>query len=167
MKYLLPFPLLVLPVLVYNLLAWMGSVSPSPAERYAQCAAIAGSGVHPLACELAAPLVRLPMAATVLGSDGQTLERVRWAISAGDLLLVFALVMLFAELLKATTTRKGSITNHALSLVVFIFGLVEFLLMPGFATSTFFLILLMALLDVLAGFIVTIATSRRDVSFGR
>jgi hypothetical protein len=43
--------------------------------------------------------------------------------------------------------------------------LVEFLLAPAFATSTFFLLSLMVLLDVLAGFIVTIVTSRRDLGF--
>ena len=40
--------------------------------------------------------------------------------------------------------------------------MIEFLLLPGFAGSVFFLILTMALLDVLAGFIVTIIASRRD-----
>ena len=40
------------------------------------------------------------------------------------------------------------------------------LLLPAFATSTFFLLALMVLLDVLAGFIVTIVAARRDVDFG-
>ncbi len=39
----------------------------------------------------------------------------------------------------------------------------EFLLFGACATSTFFLITLMVLLDVLAGFIVTIVASRREV----
>jgi hypothetical protein len=34
------------------------------------------------------------------------------------------------------------------------------------ATSTFFLLTLMVLLDVLAGFIVTIVSARRDVDLG-
>jgi hypothetical protein len=50
--------------------------------------------------------------------------------------------------------------------VLFILCLVEFLLFPAFATSTFFLVTLMVLLDVLAGFIVTIVAARRDVDFG-
>ena len=44
--------------------------------------------------------------------------------------------------------------------------LVEFLLIQGFATSTFFLILTMVMLDVVAGFIVTIIASRRDFDMG-
>ena len=42
----------------------------------------------------------------------------------------------------------------------------EFLLIRGFATSTFFLIVTMVMLDVLAGFIVTIISARKDLDFG-
>jgi hypothetical protein len=55
-----------------------------------------------------------------------------------------------------------AIINHALSMALFIICLVELLLASAFATSTFFLITLMVLLDVLAGFIVTIVSARRD-----
>ena len=44
--------------------------------------------------------------------------------------------------------------------------LLLFLLLPSFVTSTFFLIMIMVLLDVLAGFIVTIVASRKDFDFG-
>ena len=87
-------------------------------------------------------------------------------VSLGDLLLAASLVVLFVELLKSTTSRKIAIINHSLSMVLFILCLVEFLLAPAFATSTFFLITLMVLLDVLAGFIVTIVAARRDIDFG-
>lgn len=89
-----------------------------------------------------------------------------WPISLGDLLIAVSLVVLFIELLKSTTSRRVAIINHSLSMVLFIACLVEFLLFPAFATSTFFLITLMVLLDVLAGFIVTIVSARRDVDFG-
>ena len=64
------------------------------------------------------------------------------------------------------TSQKVAIVNHALSLIVFVVCLVEFLLIRGFATSTFFLILTMVMLDVLAGFIVTIIAARKDMDFG-
>ena len=51
-------------------------------------------------------------------------------------------------------------------MILFIVVLVEFLLIRGFATSTFFLIVVMILLDVLAGFIVTIISSRKDFDLG-
>ena len=79
--------------------------------------------------------------------------------------LVDALVVLFIELLKSTTSHRVVIINHALSMMLFVACLVEFLLAPAFATSTFFLLTLMVVLDVLAGFIVTIASTRRDIDF--
>ena len=93
-------------------------------------------------------------------------SRAEWGVSLGDLLLAASLVVLFVELLKSTTSRRIAIINHSLSMVLFIFCLVEFLLFPAFATSTFFLVTLMVLLDVLAGFIVTIVSARRDIEFG-
>ena len=90
----------------------------------------------------------------------------RWIMGVGDLLVLFSLVLLFFELLKSTSSQKVAIINHALSMVLFIFCLVEFLLFPRFATATFFLITVMVLLDVMAGFIVTIITARKDFDFG-
>ncbi len=89
-----------------------------------------------------------------------------WAVSLADLLLAASLVVLFVELLKSANSKRLAIVNHSLSMVLFIVCLVEFLLLPAFATSTFFLLALMVLLDVLAGFIVTIVAARRDVDFG-
>jgi hypothetical protein len=92
-------------------------------------------------------------------------SHIDWTVSVGDLLLAAALVVLFIELLKSTTSRRIAIVNHSLSLVLFIVCLVQFLLAPACATSTFFLLGLMVLLDVLAGFIVTIVSARRDMEF--
>ncbi len=50
------------------------------------------------------------------------------------------------------------------SLGIFIAGLVEFLLRPAFATLAFFFILLITLVDVVASFTVTIASTRRDIA---
>jgi hypothetical protein len=74
------------------------------------------------------------------------------------------MVLLFVELLKSTHTGAEAIINHGLSLILFIICLIQFLLIPGFATSVFFLIMVMTLLDVLAGVIVTIVSARRDLA---
>lgn len=86
-----------------------------------------------------------------------------WVVQLGDLLVFASLVILFIELLKSTTSRNVAIVNHLLSMLLFLVCLIEFLLLQGFATSVFFLITTMVLLDVLAGFIVTIVASRRDI----
>lgn len=90
-----------------------------------------------------------------------------WPVSLGDLLLAASLVVLFVELLKSTASRRVAIINHALTMALFVVCLVEFLLFPAFATSTFFLLALMVLLDVLAGFIVTIVAARREADVRR
>jgi len=47
-----------------------------------------------------------------------------------------------------------------------IVSLIEFLLFKSFATSVFFFLMMMTLLDVLAGFMVTIVSARRDFGVG-
>lgn len=89
-----------------------------------------------------------------------------WSITPGHALIAVSLVMLFFELLKSTGVGRAAVMNHAFSLILFIICLVEFLMFPAFATSVFFLIGLMTLLDVMAGFMVTIAAARRDFAVG-
>jgi hypothetical protein len=81
----------------------------------------------------------------------------------GDLLLVLGLILLCVEVYRATSSSTGAILNHVLSLVVFIIALIELLVMPRMANMTFFLIVLMTVIDVIAGFTVTISTARRDI----
>jgi hypothetical protein len=133
------FPLLVLPVAFYNIL--MLTISGGFTG--------AGAGAR-----LSAPLASFPMASHTV-----------WTVSLGDLLLTGSLLILFAELLKSAGSRRIAILNHSLSMLLFIICLVEFLLFPAFATSTFFLISLMVLLDVAAGFLTTLLASRREADF--
>lgn len=87
-----------------------------------------------------------------------------WAITAGDLLLVVGIVLLFFEVLKSTGTARNSIVEHMLSMVVFVVFLVEFLLVGAASSSVFFLLMVMSLIDVVAGFTVSITSASRDVS---
>ncbi|CAK0749282.1 conserved membrane hypothetical protein [Azospirillaceae bacterium] len=84
-------------------------------------------------------------------------------LRGGDLLLALGLLLLYVEILKSTSSAAASVLDHGLSLVLFILCLILFIVAPAAGTSTFFLILIMTLLDVVAGFTVTIAASRRDV----
>ena len=80
----------------------------------------------------------------------------------GDVLLVLGLILLCVEVYRATSSSKGAILNHVLSLVVFIAALIDLMVLRQMANMTFFLIVLMAASDVIAGFTVTISSSRRD-----
>ena len=85
-----------------------------------------------------------------------------WTISLGDMLVATALFLLFFEVLKSTRTSGKSVIDHSLSLIVFIACLILFLVWPPAATSIFFVIMLVTLVDVIAGFSVTIRAARRD-----
>ncbi len=90
-----------------------------------------------------------------------------WKITLGDTFVIVSLLILFLEIVKATRTNQVTIINHALSMLVFIVALVEFIVMEGFGNSTFFLIMAMSMLDVIAGFTITISTARRDLGIGQ
>lgn len=134
------FPLLLIPVVIYNIYAF---------------SILTGASVVDADLSLREALFSINMP-----SGGV------WGIGVGDLLVFFSLVLLFFELLKSTSSRKVAIINHALSMGLLVICIGEFLIMRSFATSTFFLILVMLLLDVMAGFIVTIITARRDLDIG-
>lgn len=136
------FPLILIPVLIYNIIALGGMAMAGDAAAVIQ--------------QLESQAFSVPMASGV-----------HWNVSWGDILVLIALVLLFIELLKSTSTGTSAIFNHALSMLVFIICLVEFLLNAAFATSVFFTIMIMSLLDVLAGVVVTIVSARRDVEFDR
>jgi hypothetical protein len=90
----------------------------------------------------------------------------QWVFNLGDLLVAVALLMLFIELLKATRSGTVSIIDHMLSTFVFIGFLVEFIVIKQAATSVFFLLTIIALIDVIAGYSVTIQSARRDFGVG-
>ncbi len=89
-----------------------------------------------------------------------------WTFTFADLFLVVGLVLLFIEIVRATGTSQTSIINHGLSMLVFVLCIIEFIIVPQAASSTFFFITMLALLDVVAGFSVTITTARRDFAVG-
>lgn len=89
-----------------------------------------------------------------------------FALTLGDALIVLALVLLFVEVVKATRTSNLSVIDHLLSTFVFVAFLVEFLLVQGAAHSVFFILMIIALVDLLAGFSVSIRSAGRDISIG-
>lgn len=85
-----------------------------------------------------------------------------WSMTVADLLILIALALLFIEIVKATRTSNASLVDHILSTVLFIAYLVEFLLIRPAATSLFFTLMAISLVDVLAGFSVSLRGARRD-----
>ena len=89
-----------------------------------------------------------------------------WSFTLSDLIVAGTLFLLFIEILKATRTSGNSLVDHALSTIVFMICIIEFLVVPEAATSLFFFITLITLIDVIAGFSVTIRAARRDFAVG-
>jgi len=89
-----------------------------------------------------------------------------FALSGGDMLIIAGLALLFLEVIKAASIGTATIVDHILSTAVFIAALVEFLLVRQAGTSVFLILVIMSLIDVVAGYSVSIRSARRDVNFG-
>ena len=90
---------------------------------------------------LAEPLVTLPL----MTSGAQ------WPVSLSDVLVALGILMLLFEVIKGARPGAKYLTDHLLSLIVLCAAVAEFLLWPRFATSAFFLLTLLSLVDFLTG----------------
>ncbi|MGY2901894.1 hypothetical protein [Bradyrhizobium sp. URHC0002] len=97
------------------------------------------------------PLVKLTL---MSGAD--------WSVTLSDVLLTLAILLLLAEVIKGARPGAKYLTDHLLSLIVFGAAAAEFLLWPKFATSTFFLMTALSLVDFLSG--LALRTRRRAVA---
>ncbi len=133
------FPLLLIPVVIYNLFALGGGV-------------IAHGDVQ--------HLLTATFSITMFSGD-------TWKIGFGDFLILLSLALLFIEIIKATHTTSAELINHGLSMLTFVICLIEFLVLKGFATSTFFFIMVMALIDTIGGYTISIVAAEHDLGMGK
>jgi len=139
------FPLLLIAVIVYNVIAFGTGVTHH--DAYGTLNAVNGTLGKALAIHM---------------FSGDT-----WNFSVGDALVTLSLVLLFVEIVKSTRTSSRQIVNHGLSMLTFVVALVEFITLHGFATSTFFLIMAMCLVDVVGGYTISIIAAEHDLGLGR
>jgi hypothetical protein len=133
------FPLMIIPVGLYNLFVLGGNV-------------IAGYRMDQvLWTKFTVPMVSRDM----------------WTINVGDFLVLFGVAMLFIEVIKSSGTSRKEMINNALSMLVFVVALVEFIVLKGFATSTFFFLTAMCLFDSIAGPTITAVAAKRDLGIGQ
>lgn len=93
------------------------------------------------------PLVRLQDPVITVGLPSLQ----SWTITFSDVLLAFGLFLLMLEVVKSARPGSKYVTDHLLSFLVFAGFAAEFLMLPQFAHSTFFLLTAMALTDAVAG----------------
>ena len=89
-----------------------------------------------------------------------------FTLTVSAVLILMALLLLGVEVVKATRIGSASIVDHVLATVLFVVFLIEFLLVPEAATSTFLILMAIALVDLICGFAVSLKSATRDVSIG-
>ncbi|MBX9841372.1 MAG: hypothetical protein K2Z80_06145 [Xanthobacteraceae bacterium] len=94
--------------------------------------------------------------------SGQT-----WTVTPEEIILAFSILLLGIEVIKAARMGLRGIMDHILSMILFVVMLVEFLLVARAGTSTFFLLMTISFVDVLAGFIITARTAQRDIQIDK
>jgi hypothetical protein len=89
---------------------------------------------------------------------------VDWTMTTGDALVALSILLLCGEVMKSSRISRRTIIDHALSLILFLGMLIEFILVKQAATATFFLLLVVGFIDVLGGFAVTLRSAQRDLT---
>jgi hypothetical protein len=122
------FPLLLIPLAIYNMIAFL-----TPGVSWT------------------GPVYSIPLKSGLA-----------WSPTAGDTLLVVALLMLMFEFIK--TTRQGkSFVEHFLALLLAGAAAAEFVMVPEAANSTFFMLVVICFVDLFAGFAASLRRARRAV----
>ena len=83
-----------------------------------------------------------------------------WSMTQSDVIIAASLGLLFIEILKSIGAPMLSLVNHGIAVLTLLVFSVEFMSIPGFTTSTYFMLALMQLIDVIAGYTITIVASR-------
>jgi len=89
---------------------------------------------------LAEPLLKLTL---ISGAE--------WTLTLSDMLLALGILLLLFEVIRGARPGAKYLTDHLLSLIIFGGAAAEFLLWPRFASSTYFLLALLSLVDFLSG----------------
>lgn len=85
-------------------------------------------------------------------------------ISYSMAFISLAMLMLFLELVKSTTASNVVMIEQLFSTLVFIAFLIQFLVSPRVAEPTFFTLLVISLVEMLAGYIILLKVARKDIS---
>ncbi len=88
-------------------------------------------------------------------------------LTIGYIFIIAGLACLTIQVFKATRTSQAEITDHIFSTLIFVLFLVEFIIVLKAGNPEFFILCLMSLMAVIAGFSITIASARRDITMDK
>ncbi|HEV7600905.1 MAG TPA: hypothetical protein VGO49_11710 [Bradyrhizobium sp.] len=105
----------------------------------------------PLAiCNIIVFLMRdVPLTATL--ATVPLMSGVGWPVTLSDVLIALGILLLMFEVIKGARPGSKYFMDHLLSLLVFGGAAAEFVMLPQFGTSTYFLLTTLALVDFLTG----------------
>jgi len=105
----------------------------------------------PLAiCNIIVFLMRdVPLTATLVTLP--LMSGVAWQVTLSDVLIALGILLLMFEVIKGARPGSKYFMDHLLSLVVFGGAAAEFVMLPQFGSSTYFLLTMLALVDFLSG----------------
>ena len=86
---------------------------------------------------------------------------VAWPVTLSDVLIALGIVLLLFEVIKGARPGAKYFTDHLLSLIVFGGAAAEFVMLPQFGSSTYFLLTLLALVDFLSSLALRVRRSAR------
>jgi len=98
--------------------------------------------------------------ATFVIPSSQATLHITWNI----FFIIAGICILYIEILKSTRTSYQALLDHLLSLVVFVIFLIELIVLREMGSATFLILTLLSLIDVIAGFTVSLSTARRDIA---
>ncbi len=84
-----------------------------------------------------------------------------WQVTLSDVLIALGILLLMFEVIKGARPGAKFVMDHLLSLVVFTGAAAEFVLLPQFGTSTYFLLTMLALIDFLCGIALRVRRNAR------
>jgi hypothetical protein len=126
--YLIAFPLLLIPFVLYNMVAFLLDLSFS----------------------------------TTLFSMS-LMSGARMEVTAGNMLVIVAVLLLYLEILKATRLSTKAVMDHVLSVLLFVAMVVEFVMVQRAATATFMILMALSFVDVIGGFTITFGPGQREI----
>ena len=127
------FPLLALPMLYFNFMVFV----------------VIGLNQAAVNAWLSGPAFQLTMFSGAV-----------WSMTQADVIIAAGMGLLFIEVLKSVGSPMLSLVNHGIAVMTLMVYVVEFISFPGFTHSVFFLLALMQLIDVIAGYTITIVATR-------
>ena len=86
------------------------------------------------------------------------------AVSAGDVLVILGVLLLYLEILKVTRLAGRTVMDHLLSVMLFAAMVFEFVSVQRAATSAFLVLLVLSFVDVIGGLSLAAPDARRNIA---